>query len=100
MRLKNSLSEPFEYLSRTRICDLGYLREIYAREDGSIGYRCPAEPVDAYFKKGCKTNAPIPLRMWWNGCCPMRDAVNRLPGNGLVRTSKSKARHNWGTAVQ
>ncbi len=54
LRLKNSLSEPFQYLSRTRICDLGYLREIYAREDGRIGYRCPAEPVDAYLKKGGK----------------------------------------------
>jgi nitronate monooxygenase len=54
LRLKNSLSEPLAYLSRTRICDLGYLREIYAMEDGSIGYRCPAEPVDTFLKKGGK----------------------------------------------
>ena len=54
LRLQNNLSEPSEYQSRKRICDLGYLREIYAREDGSIGYRCPAEPVDAYLNKGGK----------------------------------------------
>ncbi|MEP6573909.1 MAG: nitronate monooxygenase [Gemmatimonadota bacterium] len=37
---------------RERICDLGYLRTAYYREDGRIGYRCPAEPVDDYVKKG------------------------------------------------
>jgi NAD(P)H-dependent flavin oxidoreductase YrpB (nitropropane dioxygenase family) len=37
---------------RARICDLGYLRTAYRCEDGSIGHRCPSEPVDAYLKKG------------------------------------------------
>jgi len=37
---------------RTRVCDLGYLRTAYARADGRIGYRCAAEPVDAYVEKG------------------------------------------------
>ena len=35
-----------------RICDLGYLRQPYKREDGSLGYRCPAEPVADYVRKG------------------------------------------------
>ena len=35
-----------------RRCDLGYLRTAYRDADGRIGYRCPAEPVDAYLKKG------------------------------------------------
>ncbi len=38
--------------SRRRVCDLGYLRTPYLRPDGSIGYRCPSEPVDAYVAKG------------------------------------------------
>lgn len=38
--------------SRTRMCDLGYLRTPYRREDGRIGYRCPAEPVGDYVAKG------------------------------------------------
>jgi nitronate monooxygenase len=38
--------------SRERICDLGYLRSAYKGEDGRIGYRCAAEPVDQYVAKG------------------------------------------------
>lgn len=37
---------------RERICDLGYLRTAYHREDGRIGYRCPSEPVEDYVAKG------------------------------------------------
>lgn len=51
-RLERSLSEPAIYAERERVCDLGFLRELYRRADGSIGYRCPAEPVDAFVAKG------------------------------------------------
>lgn len=37
---------------RGRFCDLGYLRQVYLRRDEQIGYRCPAEPVESYLKKG------------------------------------------------
>ena len=37
---------------RTRVCDLGGLRVPYERPDGRLGYRCPAEPVEAYVQKG------------------------------------------------
>ena len=37
---------------RDRICDLGYLRVVYRRDDGRLGYRCPAEPVDEHVRKG------------------------------------------------
>lgn len=37
---------------RERICDLGYLREAVKRDDGRIHYRCAAEPIDTYVKKG------------------------------------------------
>jgi nitronate monooxygenase len=52
VRLPGTTSEPAEYAARQRICDLGYLRELYRREDGTVGYRCPAEPVDDYVQKG------------------------------------------------
>jgi NAD(P)H-dependent flavin oxidoreductase YrpB (nitropropane dioxygenase family) len=52
VQLENTNSEPERYLQRHRICDLGYLRTPYRREDGRIGFRCPAEPTDAYVKKG------------------------------------------------
>jgi len=41
-------------LERKRICDLGYLREPYRKENGGIGYRCPSEPVADYIAKGGK----------------------------------------------
>jgi NAD(P)H-dependent flavin oxidoreductase YrpB (nitropropane dioxygenase family) len=51
VRLPGSMSEVAVYESRTRICDLGYLRHAYW-SDGKVGLRCPAEPVDQYVKKG------------------------------------------------
>jgi len=51
-QLEGSLSEEEVYLSRTRVCDLGYLRELYWKEDGSVGYRCSSEPVEIYIAKG------------------------------------------------
>ncbi len=50
--LPGSLSEKTLYQQRRRICDIGFLRQPYRRSDGKIGYRCPAEPVDAYMAKG------------------------------------------------
>lgn len=50
--LKGSISDRESYEDRPRMCDLGYLQEIYLREDGTLGYRCPAEPVSDYLKKG------------------------------------------------
>lgn len=38
--------------TRPRLCDLGYLREPYKRPDGLVGYRCAAEPVADYVRKG------------------------------------------------
>jgi len=50
--LPGSLSDPAILQSRPRICDLGYLREAYRADDGSVGFRCPAEPVNLYASKG------------------------------------------------
>lgn len=51
-QLEGTLSDPQAYEARNRICDLGFLRILYKRDDGSIGYRCASEPVDAFVKKG------------------------------------------------
>ncbi len=37
---------------RQRVCDLGYLRTVYLRDDGTPGYRCPAGPVNAFLAAG------------------------------------------------
>lgn len=50
--LPETLSEDEVYDKRSRLCDMSYLRTPYLRENGAIGYRCPAEPVDAHVRKG------------------------------------------------
>jgi NAD(P)H-dependent flavin oxidoreductase YrpB (nitropropane dioxygenase family) len=54
VRLPGTVSDEAVYESRERVCDLGFLRIGYARPDGSVGYRCPSEPVAAYVTKGGK----------------------------------------------
>jgi len=34
------------------VCDMGYLRTPYRKEDGKIGFRCASEPIDSYLSKG------------------------------------------------
>jgi nitronate monooxygenase len=57
--LKGSYSDPAVTAARIRVCDLGFLREAYAAPDGSIGYRCSAEPVAAYVAKGGKIEETV-----------------------------------------
>jgi len=52
--LEDSLSQADVYASRTRVCDLGYLRTAYITPEGKLGYRCAAEPVETYVAKGGK----------------------------------------------
>ena len=47
------------YQERKRVCDLGYLREPYAVSEGTIGYRCSAEPVANYVAKGGKVEDTV-----------------------------------------
>jgi nitronate monooxygenase len=47
------------YQQRTRVCDLGFLREPYFIPEGGIGYRCSAEPVANYVSKGGKVEETV-----------------------------------------
>jgi nitronate monooxygenase len=55
-QLPGTLSDEKVYRDRSRKCDFGYLRELYAvpQNDGTevIDYRCAAEPVKNYTRKG------------------------------------------------
>ncbi len=51
-QVEGSLSDASVAQARRRSCDLGYLREPYKKDDGALGYRCPAEPVEAFTSKG------------------------------------------------
>jgi len=57
--LQGTYSDPAVAEARTRVCDLGFLREAYIAQDGSIGYRCSAEPVASYVAKGGKVEDTV-----------------------------------------
>jgi len=57
--LQGSYSDPEVAATRTRVCDIGLLRESYAMPDGKIGYRCSAEPVANYVAKGGKVEETV-----------------------------------------
>jgi len=52
VQLPGTLSDRNSQTARERCCDLGYLRHAYRKADGTTGYRCPAEPVEDYIRKG------------------------------------------------
>lgn len=65
--MEGTLSEPGLYAARPRLCDLGYLRRAYRRADGTVDYRCPAEPVDDYVRKGGKPEDTVGRKCLCNG---------------------------------
>jgi len=80
--LPGTVAEAEVYTQRPRVCDADYLRVPYRKPDGEIGYRCPAEPVSAYVRKGGK----------------MEDTVGRCClCNGLIAAIELGQRHRDGT---
>lgn len=59
VQLGTTLSSEAVYQGRTRVCDLGYLRTAYRMDNGRLNYRCPAEPVETYVKKGGKAEDTV-----------------------------------------
>jgi NAD(P)H-dependent flavin oxidoreductase YrpB (nitropropane dioxygenase family) len=52
VQLEGTNARQEECAARERVCDLGYLRVPYRMPSGRIDYRCAAEPVGTYVKKG------------------------------------------------
>jgi NAD(P)H-dependent flavin oxidoreductase YrpB (nitropropane dioxygenase family) len=52
--LAGTVAEAQVYDKRDRVCDAGYLRAPYRKHGSEIGYRCPAEPLPTYLRKGGK----------------------------------------------
>lgn len=52
VQLEGTVADPVVRDRRKRVCDLGYLRTIVADGERDVIYRCPAEPTDAYLRKG------------------------------------------------
>jgi nitronate monooxygenase len=58
-------SEVFE--ARERLCDLGYLRQAYRKDDASVGFRCPAEPAEDFVRKGGDLQETVGRKCVCNG---------------------------------
>ncbi|GAA3347009.1 nitronate monooxygenase [Amorphoplanes nipponensis] len=65
--LPGTVADEGVYADRPRLCDLGYLRAPYRRADGAVGFRCPAEPVDEYVRKGGSADDTAGSRCLCNG---------------------------------
>jgi len=82
-QLPGTLSEPDVYEARRRCCELGYLLEPYLKADGSIGYRCAAEPVEAYVAKGGIRENTIGRKCICSGLMASAGFGQRLPSGAL-----------------
>jgi len=51
-QLEGTISEAEVYNKRTRVCDIGILRESYRTDKGTIAYRCPSGPENTYVAQG------------------------------------------------
>lgn len=76
--IPGTLSDAAVYEARERHCDLGYLRQPYRRGDGSIGYRCPAEPVADYVRKGGDVADTLGRKCLCNGLLATAGLSQRL----------------------
>jgi NAD(P)H-dependent flavin oxidoreductase YrpB (nitropropane dioxygenase family) len=52
VELEGTLSDPAVAAARKAVCDLGALRSPFRNAKGRIDYRCPAEPLPMYVRKG------------------------------------------------
>jgi nitronate monooxygenase len=77
--LAGSLSEESVYRQRRRICDIGFLRQPYRKLDGSIGYRCPSEPVAVYVAKGGRKEDTVGRKCLCNALAANIGMPQRLP---------------------
>ncbi len=78
-QLPGSASDPQVYAQRHRVCDMGYLREVYLKEDGGFGYRCAAEPEASFLAKGGKPEELLGRKCICNGLLANIGLGQRLP---------------------
>jgi nitronate monooxygenase len=87
LKLENTLSDEKQYEARPRLCSLGYLRTPYIdKETGKLGYRCPAEPIEDWVKKGGEIEATKGRKCLCNALC----ANVGLPQTRTVKDSNGE----------
>jgi nitronate monooxygenase len=83
VQMEGSLSDDRVHAARSRICDLGYLRQPYQKPDGTIGYRCPAEPEEDYVRKGGAREDTEGRRCLCNGLMAAVGLAQALPAGRI-----------------
>ena len=83
-QLEDTMSDQAVYEARTRVCDLGYLREAYRTDAGTLGYRCSSEPVSAYLAKGGASEDTVGRKCICNALMA-NIALGQVRGRGLER---------------
>ena len=77
--LPGTVADEEVYAERRRVCDIGYLRVPYRQANGHLVYRCPAEPVRAYVRKGGETDETTGRRCLCNGLAAAIGLGQRRP---------------------
>lgn len=83
LQLKGSAADRDVYNSRCRVCDMGYLRHVYQKPDGTLGYRCPGEPLHIFLRKGGRECDIAGRICVCNGLVSTAGYPQRLPGGGF-----------------
>ena len=52
VELEDTVGMADTYEERERVCDMGFLRDMYSIDEKKVGYRCASEPVDDFISKG------------------------------------------------
>lgn len=105
--LPGTAADPDVYAARPRLCDLGYLRVPYEKANGSVSYRCPAEPVADYVRKGGKLEDTVGRKCLCNALTAdiglgqtRRDGYHEVPmvtlGADLASARRLLSRHPSG----
>jgi NAD(P)H-dependent flavin oxidoreductase YrpB (nitropropane dioxygenase family) len=83
VELPGTLSERQVAAARKPVCDLGALRTPFAKPDGQIDYRCPAEPLAMYQRKGGRAQNAEGRLCLCNGLMAAAGLGQRRPGGAL-----------------
>jgi nitronate monooxygenase len=83
LQMADTVSSAEAFAARERVCDLGYLRQCYRLDDGSVGYRCPGEPLDDYLRKGGNEPDTVGRKCVCNGLVSAVGYGQVLHGGGV-----------------
>ncbi len=81
--LKDTLADQETYEARKRVCDLGFLRSAYKKDDATLGFRCSAEPVKQFVKKGGEESMATGRKCLCNSLVA-NTGLGQLRSNGYI----------------